>query len=79
LNLRHDALSLTIAGDFIEDSFMGKREIRDVFLARINKPAQDSAWKISYVGVVKGHEKVDLLQIILKILQKRPTQSRVKT
>ena len=62
LTKRYDDLSLTIAGDFIGDSFMGRNEIKETFLRKIEKLKQDTKCSVSYAGVVSGDEKVNLLR-----------------
>ncbi|MEA3421657.1 MAG: nucleotidyl transferase AbiEii/AbiGii toxin family protein [Acidobacteriota bacterium] len=58
----YDDLSLTIAGDFIGDSFMGRNEIKEMFFRRIEELKQNTICNVSYAGVVKGDEKVNLMQ-----------------
>jgi glycosyltransferase involved in cell wall biosynthesis len=62
LTKRYDDLSLTIAGDFIGDSFMGRNEIKETFLRKIEKLKQNPRCNVSYVGVVSGDDKINLLR-----------------
>ena len=62
LTKRYYNLSLTIAGDFVGDSFMGRNEMKETFLKKIEKLKQDTKCSVSYAGVVSGDEKVNLLR-----------------
>ncbi len=59
---KHDNLSLTIAGDFMGDSLMARKEIRELFFRKLDKLKQIAKGKIDYVGAVSGDRKVSLLQ-----------------
>ena len=53
---RCEHVELVIAGDFMEDTFYGRTQIKALFMRRLE--AQE---RVRYVGVVSGKEKVGLL------------------
>lgn len=57
LSQQHDFVRLSIAGDFMGDSHMSRRDVEARFCSEIHGKSN-----ISYLGLVKGEDKAELLQ-----------------
>jgi len=62
LSGEYSHLSLTVAGEYLDDPFMSATEIREAFLTRLESLKKERRNKVRYVGTVTGYQKLAVFQ-----------------
>jgi glycosyltransferase involved in cell wall biosynthesis len=55
-------VSLTVAGEYLDDPYMSAAEIREAFLTRLQYLKEERKKKVQYVGTITGNQKRTVFQ-----------------